>query len=48
MGNLTQLGRLAQGRAQAEAAERARAVVRPMISLPEDSTIDWDWSKIGR
>ncbi|WP_336488259.1 SapC family protein [Methylobacterium nigriterrae] len=48
MGNLPQLGQLAQGRAQAEAAERARAEVKPMINLPEDSTIDWDWSKVGR
>ncbi|WP_336491700.1 SapC family protein [Methylobacterium nigriterrae] len=48
MGNLTQLGQLAQARAQAEAAERAKAEVKPMISLPVDSTIDWDWSKIGR
>ncbi|GJE43733.1 hypothetical protein AEGHOMDF_2912 [Methylobacterium soli] len=48
MGNLAQLGQLAQARAQSEAAERARAEVKPMITLPEDSTIDWDWSKIGR
>ncbi|GJE41348.1 SapC family protein [Methylobacterium soli] len=46
--NLGQLGQLAQARAQAEAAERARAEVKPMITLPEDSSIDWDWSKIGR
>ena len=48
MGNLARLGDLAQARAQAEAAERARAEVKPMIVLPEDSTIDWDWSKIGQ
>lgn len=48
MGNLAQLGQLAQARAQSEAAERARAEVRPMITLPEDNTIDWDWSKVGR
>ncbi|TXM71531.1 SapC family protein [Methylobacterium sp. WL69] len=48
MGNLSQLGALAQARAQAEAAERAKAEVKPMITLPEDNTIDWDWSKIGR
>ncbi|WP_336491870.1 SapC family protein [Methylobacterium nigriterrae] len=47
-GNLTQLGQLAQARAQAEAAERAKAEVKPIITLPEESTIDWDWSKIGR
>ncbi|TXN07066.1 SapC family protein [Methylobacterium sp. WL103] len=46
--NLTSLGELAQARAQAEAAERARAEVKPMIMLPNDDTIDWDWSKIGR
>ena len=48
MGNLAKLGHLAQARAQAEAAERARAEVKPLIMLPEDNTIDWDWSKIGR
>lgn len=48
MGNLERLGQLAQARAQAEAAERARAEIKPMIMLPEDNTIDWDWSKIGR
>ena len=48
MGNLVTLGELAQARAQAEAAERAKAEVKPMINLPNDSTIDWDWSKIGR
>ncbi|KAB1068738.1 SapC family protein [Methylobacterium planeticum] len=48
MGNLSTLGELAQARAQAEAAERAKAEVKPMITLPEDNTIDWDWSKIGR
>ena len=48
MGNLAKLAQLARARAQAEAAERARAVVKPMIMLPEDNTIDWDWSKIGR
>ena len=48
MGNLAALGHLAQARAQAEAAARARAEVKPMIALPEDNTIDWDWSKIGR
>lgn len=48
IGNLAGLGRMAQARAQAEAAERARAEVKPMITLPEDNTIDWDWSKIGR
>lgn len=48
MGNLPDLGQLAQARAQAEAAERARAEVKPMIMLPEDSSIDWDWSKIGK
>ncbi|WP_187273040.1 SapC family protein [Methylobacterium sp. WL69] len=46
--NFTNLGGLAQARAQAEAAARARAEVKPMIALPEDNTIDWDWSKIGR
>lgn len=48
MGNLTDLGRRAQASAEAEAAERAKAEVKPMITLPEDSSIDWDWSKIGR
>ncbi|KAB1070024.1 SapC family protein [Methylobacterium planeticum] len=48
MGNLSTLGELAQARAQAEAAERAKAEVKPMVMLPEDNTIDWDWSKIGR
>ena len=48
MGNLARLGHTAQARAQAEAAERAKAEVKPMITLPEDNTIDWDWSKIGR
>lgn len=48
MGNLVTLGELAQARAQAEAAERAKAEVKPIINLPNDSTIDWDWSKIGR
>ncbi|KQP10199.1 hypothetical protein ASF28_03320 [Methylobacterium sp. Leaf99] len=48
MGNLADLGKLAQARAQAEAAERARAEVKPMIALPDDSTIDWDWSKVGK
>ncbi|TXM67544.1 SapC family protein [Methylobacterium sp. WL12] len=48
IGNLTDLARLAQARAQAEAAERARAEVKPMVVLPDDNTIDWDWSKIGR
>ena len=47
-GNLGQLGQLVQARAQAAAAERARAEVKPMIALPEDNTIDWDWSKIGK
>ncbi|GJE43750.1 SapC family protein [Methylobacterium soli] len=48
MGNLSTLGELARARAQTEAAERAKSEVRPMITLPEDNTIDWDWSKIGR
>lgn len=48
MGNLSDLGKLAQARAEAEAATRARAGVKPMIMLPEDSSIDWDWSKIGK
>ena len=48
MSHLGSLGELARARAQAEAAERARAEVKPMIMLPEDNTIDWDWSKIGR
>ena len=48
MGNFGRLGQLAQARAQAEAAERARAEIKPMIMLPEDNTIDWDWSKIGK
>lgn len=48
MGNLSQLGQFAQVRAQAEAAMRAKAEVKPLISLPENNTIDWDWSKIGR
>ncbi|GJE41350.1 SapC family protein [Methylobacterium soli] len=48
MANLSTLGELAQTRAQAEAAERAKAEIKPMITLPEDNTIDWDWSKIGR
>lgn len=47
-GNLADLGKLAQARAEAEAAERAKAEVKPMIALPDDSTIDWDWSKVGR
>ena len=45
MGNLAQL---AQARAQAGAAERAKAEVKPMVMLPTDNTIDWDWSKIGQ
>lgn len=51
MGNLAQLGQLAQARAQAEAEEYARAQAQasaPLIHLPADNTIDWDWSKIGR
>lgn len=48
MNNLTKLGQLAQARAEADAAERAKAEVKPMVMLPLDSTIDWDWSKIGR
>ena len=51
MGNLAQLGHLARARAQAEAEQRARAEARaaaPLIQLPTDSTIDWDWSKVGR
>ncbi len=48
MSHLANLGELARARAQAEAAERAKAEVKPMIALPNDSTIDWDWSKIGR
>ncbi len=48
MGNLAQLGQLAQVRAQAEAAMRAKAEVKPLITLPENNTIDWDWSKVGR
>lgn len=48
MGNLSALGERAQARAQADAAERARAEVKPMLHLPNDSTIDWDWSKIGK
>ena len=46
--NLADLGGLAQARAEAEAVERAKAEVKPMIMLPEDSSIDWDWSKIGK
>lgn len=48
MANLSELAKLAQARAQAVAAERAKAQVKPMIVLPEDSTIDWDWSKVGK
>jgi hypothetical protein len=48
MGNLADLGKLAQARAEFEAAARARSEVMPMIALPDDSTIDWDWSKVGR
>lgn len=48
MANLTDLGQLALARAQAEAAKRAQAEVKPLITLPDDSTIDWDWSKVGR
>ena len=51
MGNLARLSELAQARAQAEAVQRARAAAQataPMIQLPADSTIDWDWSKVGR
>lgn len=48
MTNLSDLGQLAQARAQAEAAERARVAAKPMVVLPEDSSIDWDWSKIGK
>ena len=48
MANLTDLGQLALAKAQAEAAKRAKAEVKPMIILPDDNTIDWDWSKIGR
>jgi hypothetical protein len=48
MGNITDLGKLAQARAHAEAADRANAEVPPMIVLPADSTIDWDWSKVGK
>ena len=48
MGNLADLGKLAQAHAEAEAAARAKAEVKPMMMLPDDSTIDWDWSKVGR
>lgn len=48
MGNLAALGQLAQERVQAEAAARVAAETKPIIVLPEESTIDWDWSKIGR
>lgn len=51
MGNLAQLAHLGQARAQAEAEARARAQAQaaaPMVHLPLDSTIDWDWSKIGQ
>ncbi|WP_336491702.1 hypothetical protein [Methylobacterium nigriterrae] len=44
MGKLIQLGQLAQ----AAAAELAKAEVKPMVMLPEDSAIDGDRSKIGR
>ena len=48
MGNLADLGKLAQARAEADASARAKAEVKPMMMLPDDSTIDWDWSKVGR
>lgn len=49
MGNLARLSRLAQIRAQSEArAAQQTSVIPPLITLPNDSTIDWDWSKIGR
>lgn len=48
MGNLVALSQRAQERAKAEAAARARAEIKPLIVLPEDSSIDWDWSKIGQ
>lgn len=48
MSRLSKLGQLAQLRAQAAAAEYAKGKVKPMIALPDDSTIDWDWSKVGK
>lgn len=50
MGNLAALGKLAQARAEAEAAARAQASTppAPMLFLPADSSIDWDWSRIGK
>lgn len=48
MGNLADLGKLAQARAEFDAAARAKAEVKPMMALPDDSTIDWDWSKVGK
>ena len=52
MGNLADLGKLAPARADAwayaDAAARAQAEQPPMVNLPTDSTIDWDWSKVGR
>jgi hypothetical protein len=53
MTNINLLGNLAREWAQAEAQSRAaaatdRAPPEPMIHLPSDNTIDWDWSKIGR
>lgn len=46
--HLSRLGQLAQARAQAEAAERARAQVKPLLELPLNSDATWDWSKVGR
>jgi len=48
MGNIEILGGLLQDRARNEAAERTRSAVTPMVILPEDSSIEWDWSKVGK
>lgn len=47
-GHLANLATLARIKAQAEEAARARSVAPAMLHLPDDNTIDWDWSKIGR
>ena len=48
MGNIAQLVSLYQVRVRANAQLQTDARQAPLINLPNDSTIDWDWSKIGR
>lgn len=52
MANLETLVQLARTRLQFEdrhlASEQASKSAQPLINLPDDSTIDWDWSKVGK